>query len=124
MGQPGATATGRTITIVTEKPVFFFGARKPDAKSTAGYEVAVMKIELDQAGRGNGVMAAAARVKPDGAGGVIIDQYAETPAEADRGRREVARCTLPARPSTVYPPVAVADEDLLGRGSADASRPR
>jgi hypothetical protein len=73
------TATGRTITIVTEKPVFFFGARKPDAKSTAGYEVAVMKIEVNEAGRGDGVMAAAARVKPNGSGGVIIDQYAETP---------------------------------------------
>ena len=74
-----ATPTGRTITIVTEKPVFFFGARKPNAKSTAGYEVAVMKIDVDREGRGDGVMAAAARVKPNGSGGVIIDQYAETP---------------------------------------------
>lgn len=70
---------GRTITIVTDTPVFFFGARKADAKSTKGYEVAVMRLDLDAAGHGTGTMAAAARVKPDGAGGVRIDQYAETP---------------------------------------------
>jgi hypothetical protein len=73
------SGTGRTVTIVTEKPVFFFGARKPNAKSTAGYEVAVMRLDLDQTGKGTGEMAAAARVKPDGQGGVKIDQYAETP---------------------------------------------
>ena len=54
--------TGRTITIVTDTPVFFFGARKADAKSTKGYEVAEMRLDLDAAGQGTGVMAAAARV--------------------------------------------------------------
>jgi hypothetical protein len=73
------SATGRTITVVTDQPVFFFGARKPKAKSTAGYEIAVMKIEVDKTGHGTGEMAAAARVKPNGSGGVILDQYAETP---------------------------------------------
>lgn len=70
---------GRTITIVTDTPVFFFGSRRPDPKPTKGYEVAVMKLDVDAAGRGSGVMAAAARVKPTGTGGVQIDQYAETP---------------------------------------------
>jgi hypothetical protein len=73
------SGAGRTITIVTDTPIFFFGARKPGAKSTKGYEVAVMKIEVNEAGRGDGTMAAAARIKPDGSGGVILDQYAETP---------------------------------------------
>jgi hypothetical protein len=74
-----AAGPGRTITIVTDTPVFFVGARKADAKSTKGYEVAVMRLDLDATGGGTGTMAAAARVKPDGAGGVTIDQYAETP---------------------------------------------
>lgn len=70
---------GRTVTVVTEKPVFFIGKGQPDAKPTAGYEVAVLRLDLDATGRGEGVMAAAARVKPDGSGGVNIDNYAQTP---------------------------------------------
>lgn len=74
-----AAGPKRVITIVTDQPVFFFGARKPDAKNTAGYEVALMRIEVDADGKGDGTFAAAARVKPDGSGGIVIDQYAETP---------------------------------------------
>ena len=70
---------GRTITIVTDKPVFFIGVGHEDAKSTAGYEVAVVKLEVDASGGGDGIMAAAARVKPGGEGAVRIDDYAETP---------------------------------------------
>jgi hypothetical protein len=70
---------GRTITIVTDSPVFFVGLGKPGAKATKGYETAVMKLELDAKNHGQGVMAAAARVKPDGAGGVVIDDYAQKP---------------------------------------------
>jgi len=74
-----ATDTGRTITFVTDQPVFFVGARKPGAKSTAGYETAVVQLLLDKSGRGVGTMAAAARVKRGGETGVRIDNYAETP---------------------------------------------
>jgi hypothetical protein len=73
------SATGRTISIVTDTPVFFVGAGKKGAKSTAGYECAVMQLMLDKAGKGTGTMAAAARVKPGGETGVRIDNYAETP---------------------------------------------
>lgn len=73
------SATGRTISFVTDSPVFFVGAGKKDAKSTAGYEVAVMQLVLDKSGKGTGTMAAAARVKPGGETGVRIDNYAETP---------------------------------------------
>jgi hypothetical protein len=70
---------GRTITIVTDAPVLFVGLGKPDAKPAKGYEVAVLRLDLDAGGRGEGLMAAAARVKPDGSGGVQIDDYAQAP---------------------------------------------
>jgi hypothetical protein len=70
---------GRTVVLVTDKPVFFLGGGRSDAKPRAGYEVAVIRIQLDAAGRGRGTLAAAARVRPAGGGGVILDDYAETP---------------------------------------------
>jgi hypothetical protein len=75
----------RTITIVTDKPVAFIGLGKPNAKSTVGYEVAVLKLEVDDSGRGEGIMAAAARVKPGGPTGVRIDDYAQTPMKLTTG---------------------------------------
>jgi hypothetical protein len=70
----------RTIIVVTDKPVFFVsGGRPSGAKSRAGYEVAVIQIQLEATGQGRGTMAAAARVKPDGDGGVLLDDYAEEP---------------------------------------------
>ena len=71
--------TGRRITLVTETPVFFVGGARRGAKPTAGYEVAVMELVFDRAGKGVGTMAAAARVKPGGETGVRIDSYAEKP---------------------------------------------
>ena len=69
---------GRTIVLVTDKPVFFLGGGRADAKPRAGYEVAVLQIQLDGTGQGRGTMAAAARVRPDGDGGVLLDDYAES----------------------------------------------
>ncbi len=73
------TDKGRTIVVVTDKPVFFVGGARPDAKSRAGYETALIQLQVDEAGAGTGVMAAAARVKPGGEAGVRIDNYAEEP---------------------------------------------
>ncbi len=70
---------GRKVTIVTDKPVYFIGLGKPGAKPTAGYEVGVLRLDLDNAGKGDGIMAAAARVKRSGESAVQIDDYAETP---------------------------------------------
>lgn len=71
---------GRTIIVVTDKPVFFVsGGRPSGAKSRAGYEVAVIQIRLEATGQGSGTMAAAARVRPGGDGGVLLDDYAEEP---------------------------------------------
>ena len=73
------TDKGRTIVVVTDKPVFFVGGARPDAKPRAGYETALIQLEVDDAGNGTGIMAAAARVKPGGEAGVRIDNYAEEP---------------------------------------------
>jgi hypothetical protein len=73
------TDKGRTIVVVTDKPVFFVGGARPDAKPRAGYETALIQLEVDNAGNGTGLMAAAARVKPGGEAGVRIDNYAEEP---------------------------------------------
>jgi hypothetical protein len=63
--------------VVTEKPVFFVGRDSGDPKARAGYEVAVIELLVDDRGQGTGTMAAAARVRPDGEGGVRLDDFAD-----------------------------------------------
>jgi len=73
-------AGGRTIILVTDKPVYFIGGgRNATTKPRAGYEIGVVQIQLDGQGQGSGTMAAAARVRPDGDGGVLLEDYAEEP---------------------------------------------
>ncbi len=72
-------ATGRRLVLVTDKPVYFVGGGRSDADIAArkGFEVAVIELRLDGKGAGTGSMAAAARVRPDGDGGVLLDDFAE-----------------------------------------------
>lgn len=72
-------ATGRRLVLVTDKPVFFVGGGRADENLAArkGFEVAVIEIRIDGKGVGTGSMAAAARVRPDGDGGVLLDDFAE-----------------------------------------------
>jgi hypothetical protein len=73
------TPKGRAISLVTDAPLYFVGGGRADAKPREGFEVAVLQIEVDENGLGTGTMAAAARVRPDGQGGVVLDDYAEQP---------------------------------------------
>ena len=73
------TAKGRTIVVVTDRPVFFVGGARPNAKPRAGYETALVQLQVDDAGAGSGMMVAAGRVKPGGETGVRIDDYADEP---------------------------------------------
>jgi hypothetical protein len=82
-------AQGRTISIVTDAPIFFVGGGNPDAKPRAGYELAVLQLKMDSSGIGEGTMAAAARVKPGGETGVRIDRYADQPIKLVSVRREI-----------------------------------
>ena len=75
--QPGGTV--RTITLVTDTPIFFVGGGSADAKPREGYDVALIQMQVSGAGLGDGTMAAAARVRPGGESGVQVDDYAEKP---------------------------------------------
>ena len=65
----------RRIAVMTESPVFFFGAGAVDAKPTEGYDVGVLEFTIDTVGLGKGTMAAAAKVKPGGPTGIEIEDY-------------------------------------------------
>jgi len=73
------TEKGRRISLVTDSPVYFIGGGRVDAKARTGFEIAVVQLTVDDVGLGFGTMAAAARVKPDGADGVLLEDYAEEP---------------------------------------------
>jgi hypothetical protein len=70
---------GRTIVVITDQPMFFVGGGRVDAKPREGYEVALIRMDVDDVGLGRGTMTAAARVRPGGDAGVQIDDYAEKP---------------------------------------------
>ena len=68
---------GRSIVLVTDKPMFFIGAGSPTAKPREGFEVGVISFQINDSGMGyGGKMAAAARVKT-GDTGIEIADYAE-----------------------------------------------
>ena len=56
------TDKGRLLTIVTDQPLLFLGAGVPGAKPKAGYDFAIIDIEVDAAGSGSGTLAPAARI--------------------------------------------------------------
>ena len=70
---------GYRLTLVADRPLFFFGA--DPAKARAGYELTIVDLRIDDQGAGTGTMAGAARVKPAPDGSVILDVYAEAPVE-------------------------------------------
>jgi hypothetical protein len=74
-----STPAGRTIVVVTDQPMFFIGGARVNSKPRAGYEVGLIRLQVDAAGMGKGEMAAAARVKPGGETGVQVDDYADQP---------------------------------------------
>ena len=72
-----AAGTGRTISVVTDQPLFFIGGGSVDAQPRAGFELGVILMEVDSIGLGTGSMAPAARVKAGGATGVQVEDYGE-----------------------------------------------
>ena len=72
-------ATDKHLVLVADRPVYFFGGGSVDPKAKGGYELTILELDLDPSGNGKGTMAAAARVKPSGDGGVIVDDYGLTP---------------------------------------------
>ena len=83
-------AKGRTIVVVTDKPVFFVGGGAANAKPREGYDVAVIEMTVDDVGLGTGRMAAAAKVKPGGEAGVQIEDYADAPVKLTTVTRKLS----------------------------------
>jgi len=69
------TGDGRTITVVTAKPILFLGGSLPDAKPKEGYDLAFALLVLDAQGAGHGELAPAAKVKANGDGAIVTDDY-------------------------------------------------
>ena len=90
-----ATGKGRSISIVTDRPLAFVGGAAIDAKPRAGYELAILQFDVDTIGIGTGSMAAAARVKPGGETGVQVDDYAEAPIKLVTVRKSFKTSTRP-----------------------------
>ena len=61
--------------------MFFAGGALADAKPRTGFDVAVLKFDIDDGGytANPGMMAAAANIKLDAAGNVDVGDYASTP---------------------------------------------
>ncbi len=70
---------GRHISIVTDGPLFFVGGGAVEQKPRAGFELAVIQMDVDPIGLGSGTMAAAAKVKLGGPTGVQVDDYGDKP---------------------------------------------
>jgi len=68
-----ATGAGRLLTILTDQPLLFVGASLPGAKSQAGYDFAVIDLEVDAQGAGSGNLAPAAKIKMNGSAYVVED---------------------------------------------------
>ena len=78
----------QTVTVATDQPIYFVGGGRPDAKPRAGYDMAVIRLDVDSIGMGKGSFAPAARVKPTTDGqGVQVADYGGEPAEITSVKR-------------------------------------
>jgi len=72
-----ATGNGERLVLITDGPVYFISGGSSEEKKRAGYVLSIIELRLDASGAGSGTMAAAARIKPDAEGNVVVDDYAE-----------------------------------------------
>jgi hypothetical protein len=73
------TPKGRHIVVVLDQPMFFLGGGELKPKGREGFELAVIEFEVDATGTGQGTMAAAARIRAGGPGGVELTDYSDEP---------------------------------------------
>lgn len=71
------TDKGRLLTILTDQALFFIGAGLPGAKTQAGFDFAVVDLEVDAKGVGSGNLAPAAKLKMNENAFVVEDYGAE-----------------------------------------------
>jgi hypothetical protein len=78
----------RLITLGADKPLFFLG---PDAKldkPKEGYDVALIDLTVDGNGKGDGSMAAAAKLKVGPQGGLVVDDFSSNMIKLDPVAKE------------------------------------
>jgi hypothetical protein len=69
------TDKGRLLTIVSDTPILFLGAGVPEAKAKAGYDFAVVDLEVDAKGSGAGTIAPAAKIVLKN-GAFVVEDFA------------------------------------------------
>ena len=82
------TEKGRTITLVTDKPVFFIGGGAGELCLRAGFEVAVLVLNVDAKGTVTAPGGGRPRQPGPDEGTVVVDDYAEAPITLTNVRRK------------------------------------
>jgi hypothetical protein len=72
-----ATDTGELVTVATATPIIYLGAGMPDAKPTAGFDIAVAILDVKKGG-GTGELAPAAKLSIEKNGQLKLQDYAPT----------------------------------------------
>jgi len=71
---------GQVVTAAVAEPILFAGGGRADAKPRDGFDMAVIRLNVDGIGMGTGTFAPAARVKPDAAATAVeVDDYGGAP---------------------------------------------
>ena len=65
----------RLVTIASTQPLFFLGENATVEKGKEGYDCAILDLTLDGAGKGDGTLAAAAKLKISPVGALVIQNY-------------------------------------------------
>lgn len=81
------TDKGRLLTIMTDKPILFAGAGLPNAKPKAGYDFALLDLEVGSAGIISGTLAPAARITIKN-GAFVVEDYSSESIRITPGTRE------------------------------------
>jgi hypothetical protein len=69
-----STGSGRLVTVAAAQPILYVG--ETEAKSKAGFDVALATFEVDAAGKGTmGDLAPAATVKVDPNNAIVVQDY-------------------------------------------------
>jgi hypothetical protein len=71
-----STGDGRLLTIITDRPLLFVGARASGAKPKTGYDFAVIDFLVDAKGSGAGTIAPAAKIRVNPEGAFVVEDYA------------------------------------------------
>jgi hypothetical protein len=70
-----STGDGRLITAITSEPLVFLGAGLPGAKSTAGYNLGLVLVQISAKGTGSGELVPAAMVRVGDQDAIITEAY-------------------------------------------------